>query len=113
MIFVTLGKIDIKKAPLDLGASVNILLGHLYYQYDLGKLEHTYVILQLADKPTKLLRGVLPNVIVKVDHFYYLVDLLVLDIENTCKQTHMTIILGRAFLATMMFKSIVERGTWT
>lgn len=54
LIFVTLGNINIKKALLGLGSSVNILPRHLYDQYDLGKLEHTEVILQLVDKSTKI-----------------------------------------------------------
>ncbi|KAL4564784.1 hypothetical protein LXL04_028855 [Taraxacum kok-saghyz] len=101
LIFVTLGDINIKKALLDLGASVNILPGNLFDQHDLGTLEQTDIILQLADKSTKIPRGMLSDVIVKVEDFYYPVDFLVLDTENTRKESQPTIILGRPFLATI------------
>lgn len=101
LISVTVGNINIKKALLDLGASVNILPGNLFDQHDLGTLEETDIILQLADKSTKIPRGVLSDVIVKVEDFYYPVDFLVLDTENTRKESQPTIILGRPFLATI------------
>ena len=101
LISVTLGNINVKKALLDLGASVNILPGNLFDQHDLGTLQQTDVILQLADKSTKIPRGVLSDVIVKVEDFYYPVDFLVLDTEKTLKESQPTIILGRPFLATI------------
>ncbi|KAI3749744.1 hypothetical protein L2E82_20360 [Cichorium intybus] len=100
LISVTVGNINIKKALLDLEASVNILPGNLFDQYELGNLEHTDIILQLADKSTKIPRGMLTDVIIKVDEFYYPVDFLVLDTEHTYKESQASIILGRPFLAT-------------
>ena len=101
LISVTVGDINIKKALLDLGASVNILPGNIFDQHDLGTLEQTDIILQLADKSTKIPRGIISDVIVKVEDFYYPVDFLVLDTENTRKESQPTIILGRPFLATI------------
>ncbi|XP_021991207.1 uncharacterized protein LOC110887963 [Helianthus annuus] len=88
------------RALLDLGASVSILPGSLYDQYDFGPLKQADTTVVLADLTLKLPRGILCDVIVKVDEFYYPVDFLVLDyvqIENT-KQPN--VILGRPFLAT-------------
>ena len=101
LISVTIGNVKIKKALLDLGASVNILPGNLFDEHDLGTLEKTDIILQLADKSTRIPRGVLSNVIVKVDDFYYPADFIVLDNEDTCNSSQPTIILGRPILATM------------
>ena len=57
LISVTLGNINIKKVLLDLGASVNIILGNLFDQHDFGTFEKTDIILRLADKSTKIPQG--------------------------------------------------------
>nr|KAJ0198124.1 hypothetical protein LSAT_V11C700385840 [Lactuca sativa] len=101
LISVTLGNINIKTALLDLGASVNIIPGNLFDQHDLGTLEQTDIILRLADKSTKIPRGILSDVIIKVEYFYYSVDFLVLDTESTYKESQPSIILGRPFFATI------------
>ncbi|XP_023764796.1 uncharacterized protein LOC111913311 [Lactuca sativa] len=101
LISVTLSNINIKKALLDLGASVNIIPGNLFDQHDLGTLEQTDIILRLADKSTKIPRGILSDVIIKVEDFYYPVYFLVLDTDSTYKESQPSIILGRPFLATI------------
>ncbi|KAJ0954149.1 putative nucleotidyltransferase, Ribonuclease H [Helianthus annuus] len=100
LIPIQVGEFKMSRALLDLGASVSILPGSLYDQYDFGPLKQADTTVVLADLTLKLPRGILRDVIVKVDEFYYPVDFLVLDyvqIENT-KQPN--VILGRPFLAT-------------
>ncbi|KAL7596687.1 hypothetical protein Lser_V15G29498 [Lactuca serriola] len=101
LVSVTLGNINIKKALFDLGASVNIIPGNLFDQHDLGTLEQTDIILRLADKSIKIPRGILSDVIIKVEDFYYPIDFLVPDTESTYKESQPSIILGRPFLATI------------
>ena len=49
----------------------------------------------------KIPKGIVEDVLVKVDKFYYPVDFVVLDTELVAKGTnHVPIILGRPFLAT-------------
>ena len=49
----------------------------------------------------KIPKGIVKDVLVKVDNFYYPVDFVVLDIEPMAESTHQVlIILGRPFLAT-------------
>ena len=49
----------------------------------------------------KIPKGIVEDVLVKVDKFYYLVDFVVLDIEPIASgPNHVPIILGRPFLAT-------------
>ena len=46
-------------------------------------------------------KGIVEDVLVKVDDFYYLVDFLVIDTEPMAESTHqMPIIIGRPFFAT-------------
>ncbi|KAI3811114.1 hypothetical protein L1987_20831 [Smallanthus sonchifolius] len=74
------------KALLDLGASVSILPGSLYDQYDFGPLRRANTTVVLADLTPKLPRGIARDVIVKVDQFYYPVDFLVLDYVQSEKE---------------------------
>ena len=100
-ISVKIGGTCIDKALLDLGASVNLLPYSVYKQLGLGELKPTNITLSLADRSVKIPKGIIKDVLVKVDKFYYPVDFVVLDtepIENG--PNHVPIILGRPFLAT-------------
>ncbi|WKA06915.1 hypothetical protein VitviT2T_024793 [Vitis vinifera] len=94
------GKV-VEKALLDLGASVNLLPYSVYKQLGLGELKPTSITLSLADRSVKIPRGVIEDVLVQVDNFYYPVDFVVLDTDPTVKEANsVPIILGRPFLAT-------------
>ena len=100
-ISVNIGGICIEKALLDLGASVNLLPYSMYKQLGLRELKPTNITLSLADRPVKIPKGIVEDVFVKVDKFYYPVDFLVLDTEQVAEGTNQVpIILGRPFLAT-------------
>ena len=91
----------IDKALLDLGANVNLLPYTMYKQLGLGELKPTNITLSLADRSVKIPKGIVEDVLVKVDNFYYPMDFVVLDTEPMAKSTHQVpIILGRPFLAT-------------
>ncbi|RVX02471.1 Uncharacterized protein K02A2.6 [Vitis vinifera] len=86
---------------VDLGASVNLLPYSVYKQLGLGELKPTAITLSLADRSVKIPRGVIEDVLVQVDNFYYPVDFIVLDTDPTVKEANLVpIILGRPFLAT-------------
>ena len=89
------------KALLDLGASVNLLPYSVYKQLGLGELKPTNITLSLADQSVKIPKGIVEDVLVKVDKFYYPVDFVVLDTEPIASgPNHVPIILGRPILAT-------------
>ncbi|XP_021991947.1 uncharacterized protein LOC110888746 [Helianthus annuus] len=88
------------QALLDLGAGVSILPGGLYDQYDFGPLARVETTVVLADLSHKLPRGMVQNVIVKIDEFYYPVDFLVLDYSSADPKQQQNVILGRPFLST-------------
>ncbi|RVW30662.1 hypothetical protein CK203_101250 [Vitis vinifera] len=73
----------VEKALLDLGASVNLLPYSVYKQLGLGELKPTAITLSLADRSVKIPRGVIEDVLVQVDNFYYPVDFIVLDTDPT------------------------------
>jgi hypothetical protein len=68
-----------ERALLDLGASVNLLPYSVYVQLELGELKSTSITLQLANRSVKKPRGIIEDVLIKVDKFYYPVDFIVLD----------------------------------
>ncbi|XP_031271384.1 uncharacterized protein LOC116129790 [Pistacia vera] len=69
-------------------------------EFNLGELKSTEVILQLADRSVKLPKGLIEDVLVKVEELYFSVDFLVLDMEYTSSGSMPPIILGRPFPAT-------------
>ncbi|RVW30994.1 hypothetical protein CK203_100661 [Vitis vinifera] len=91
----------VEKALLDLGASVNLLPYSVYKQLGLGELKPTSITLSLANRSVKIPRGIIEDVLVQVDNFYYPVDFVVLDTDPTVKEAnYVPIILGKSFLAT-------------
>jgi hypothetical protein len=73
----------------------------VYQQLGLGELKPTIVILQLVDQSIKKPRGIVEYVIIKVDKFFFLVDIIVLDIKPVPHPEKLIpVILERPFLAT-------------
>ncbi|RVW34657.1 Retrovirus-related Pol polyprotein from transposon 17.6 [Vitis vinifera] len=95
-ISVQIGDSFVERALLDLGASVNLLPYSIYKQLGLGELKATTITLSLADRSIKVPRGVVEDVLVQIEKFYYPVDFVVLDTKplkrvemnvfNLCKQ---------------------------
>ena len=101
IISVNIGGTCIDKVLLDLGVSVNLLPYSVYKQLGLGELKPTNITLSLPDRSVKIPKGIVEDVLVKVDKFYYPVDFVVLDTEPIANgPNHVPIILGRPFLAT-------------
>ena len=68
-ISVNIGGTCVDKALLDLGASVNLLPYSVYKQLGLGELKPTTITLYLADRFMKIPKGIVEDVLVKVDKF--------------------------------------------
>ena len=98
---VNIGGSCIEKALLDLGASVNLMPHSVYKQLGLGELEPTTITLSLADRSVKIPKGIVEDVLVKINNFYYPVDFVILDTAPSSNEpNHVPILLGRPFLAT-------------
>jgi hypothetical protein len=84
-----------------LGTGVNLLPYSVYLQLNLGELKPTKVILQLADRSVKQPRGIIEDVIIQVDKFYFPMDFIALNTKLVPNPDKMIlVILGRSFLAT-------------
>ncbi|XP_062074984.1 uncharacterized protein LOC133778991 [Humulus lupulus] len=103
----TIGNVVFEKALCDLGISVNLMPLSIYQKLKLGEARPTTIILQMVDRSVKHPRGIIEDVLVKVDKFIFHADFIILDIEE---DTNIPIILGRPFLATGRALIDVQKG---
>ena len=66
-------------ALLDLGASVNLISFSVYQKLGLGDLKPSSVTLQLANHSIREPRGIVEDVLVKIEQYYYPFHFIVLD----------------------------------
>nr|XP_023876781.1 uncharacterized protein LOC111989228 [Quercus suber] len=103
----TKGKSYFDRALCDLGASINPMPLSFFRKLGLGEVKPTTISLQLADRSIKYPRGVIENVLVKVDKFIFSVDFIVLDINE---DEEIPLILDRPFLAMGRTLIDVQQG---
>jgi len=101
----SIGEVTVGKVLIDLGASINLM--PLSMCRRLGELEiiPTRMTLQLADRSITRPYGVIEDMLVRVKHFIFPTDFVVMDI---CEGNGIPIILGRPFMLTM--SCIVDMG---
>ncbi|CAM9000390.1 unnamed protein product [Rhodiola kirilowii] len=105
---IKIGDICINDALCDLGASISLMPYSLCSKLDMGTLTPTSISLRLADRSSRIPKGILEDVPIKVGNFYIPVDFFVLEMEEE-KET--PIILGRPFLATAGAVIDVRQGS--
>ncbi|CAL8988211.1 unnamed protein product [Prunus brigantina] len=99
---------------LDLGASINLMPYHVYEKLNLGELQATSVSIQLADRTIRYPKGILEDVLVKVEELILPADFLVLEMEEApIHDNQLPLILGRPFMATAGAIIDVKKGTLT
>ncbi|XP_068317146.1 uncharacterized protein [Pyrus communis] len=103
-----IGDFKFNKAFLDLGSSVNLMPFSIYAQLGIGELRRTSISLQLADQSVTSPKGLVEDVLIKVDQFILPADFLVLDMKE---DLNIPILHGRPFLATAGALIDVKEGT--
>ncbi|XP_006603164.1 uncharacterized protein [Glycine max] len=101
----TIGKEAVNEALNDLGASINLMPLSMYRRIGNLKIYPTKMTLQLADRSITRPYGVVEDVLVKVCHFTFPVDFVIMDIEE---DTDIPLILGRPFMLTT--NCVVDMG---
>ncbi|XP_073057270.1 uncharacterized protein [Primulina eburnea] len=96
---------------LDLGTSINVMPDSVYNYLELGLLTEIGIVIQLADRSTIYPRGVIEDVLVKVENLVFPVDFYVLDMKND--DLNSQIFLGSTFLKTSESIINVNSGTLT
>ena len=79
----------------------------MFERLNIGEEKPTTIMLQMADRFYKYSRGMIQNVLVKVDKFLCPTDFFSLDMEEDYT---VPIILGRPFLATRKTQINVQEG---
>ncbi|PKI42333.1 hypothetical protein CRG98_037278 [Punica granatum] len=106
----TIGNFHFEKVLIDSGASINLMHLSIFRKLGLGECKETHITLQLADKSIKYPKGIVKNVLVKVEKFIFPVDFIVLEMEE---DREVSMILGRSFLVTGKALIDVEQGVDT
>ena len=94
-ILCTIGDSTFDKALCDLGASINLMSVLVLRNLRLGEVKPTTIALQMAERSLTFPRGIIEDVLVKVNKFIFPMDFVVLDMEE---KREILLILGRPFL---------------
>ncbi|GJY58115.1 reverse transcriptase domain-containing protein, partial [Tanacetum coccineum] len=94
----------IDNALADLGASISLMSYTMYEKLGLGEPKPTRMSLELADRSIQYPRGIVENVLIKVEKFVLPIDFVILDMPENSR---IPIILGRPFLATA--RAMIDR----
>ena len=105
-----IGKYEFKKALCDSSASINLMPLSVVQRLSLRELAPTTITLQMADKSMAQPEGVLEDVLVKVGKFIFLVDFVIMKMEE---DTQVPLLQGRPFLATGAALIDVQKGELT
>ncbi|XP_076940652.1 uncharacterized protein LOC143609885 [Bidens hawaiensis] len=92
-----IGDLFVSNALADLGASINLMPYAVFSKLGLGEPKPTHMSIQLDDRSVKYPRGIVENMLVKIDKFVFPVDFVILDMDE---DKSVPLILGRPFLAT-------------
>ncbi|XP_070015523.1 uncharacterized protein [Nicotiana sylvestris] len=106
-ILCTMGGVYFEKALCDSGASINLMSFSIFKKLDLGEIKDTSVSLQFVDQSTRKPKGIIENVLVRVDKFVFPVDFIVLEMKEFPNESKN---LGRPFLATRRAIIDVHQG---
>ncbi|XP_012487904.1 uncharacterized protein LOC105801119 [Gossypium raimondii] len=101
-----IGSLNIDNALADLGDNINDMRYKMFKQVGLGKPKHIRTSIQLADRTIRYRRGIIDDVLVKINKFIFLVDFVVFDMD---KDSDVPLILGQPFLATA--RTIIDVST--
>ncbi|WJX86519.1 hypothetical protein P8452_68820 [Trifolium repens] len=94
---VTIGNVNVGKALIDLGSSINLIPLSVTERIGGLDIRRTKMTLQLADKSITRPSGIAEDVLVRVDKFMFPIDFVVMDIEEA---DDVPLILGRYFIKT-------------
>lgn len=90
----TIGNMSFNKCLCDFGASVNFMPLSVYTQLGLPAPKQINISLQLEDRSVTYSRGIVEDILVKVDKFIFPADFIILDYEE---EKNITIILESIF----------------
>ncbi|XP_071929610.1 uncharacterized protein [Coffea arabica] len=93
-----IGNTVIRRAMLDLGASINVMPKSIYAYLKLSPLKETEIIIQLADRTNAYPDGLVEDVLVKVNDLVFSTDFYVFDMDDDHSPDPSPLLLGRPFM---------------
>ncbi|GJS32791.1 hypothetical protein Tco_0531173 [Tanacetum coccineum] len=93
----SIGRLDFNNALADLGSSISIMPFSMYKCLGIGKLETIKMNIELADNSKCIPKGIVRNLLIKIDKFILPIDFIILDVLEDFR---MPVILGRPLLVT-------------
>ena len=105
-----IGNHEFGRSLYDSGASINLIPLSVARILSLGELTPTNLTLQMADISIVKPEGIIEDVLVKVGKFIFLVDFVVINMEE---DKHVPLLLGRPFLAIGAALINVKKGELT
>ncbi|GJT79336.1 homeodomain-like protein [Tanacetum coccineum] len=93
----TISNTTVSNALANLGSSISVMPFSMFECLGLGNPKPIRMVIEIADRSMQSPKGIVENVLVKIDKFIFLVDSVILDIVEDDK---VPIILGRPMLAT-------------
>lgn len=69
------------KALYNLGASINLMSFYVFQKLGINEVKPTIISLQLANLSMKHPKGIVEDMLVKVDKFIFSIDFIVLDMK--------------------------------
>ncbi|GJU32541.1 zinc knuckle CX2CX4HX4C containing protein [Tanacetum coccineum] len=108
ILLCSIGKLDFKNGLADLGAGISIMPFSMYKRLGIGKLEPINMLIEMADNTKCTPKGIVKNLLIKIDKFIFPVDFVILDMVEDIR---MPIILGRPLLATTHAQVDIFRKT--
>ncbi|GKE69809.1 zinc knuckle CX2CX4HX4C containing protein, partial [Tanacetum coccineum] len=100
--------LDFNNDLVDLGASISIMPFSMFKRLGIGKLELINMVIEMADDTQCIPKGIVKNLVIKIDKFILPIDFVILDMTEDFK---MPVILGRSLLATAHAKIDIFRKT--
>ncbi|GJT66698.1 hypothetical protein Tco_1018178 [Tanacetum coccineum] len=102
-------RLDFNNALADLGASISVMPLSMYKSLGIGKLEPINMVIEMADNTKCTPKGIVENLLIKIDKFIFPVDFVILDMVEDLR---MPINLGRPLLATAHTKESYEEAVY-
>ncbi|XP_027119201.2 uncharacterized protein [Coffea arabica] len=99
-----IGNTVIRRAMLDLGASINVMPKSIYTSLKLDLLKETGIIIQLANRTNAYPDGLVEDVLVKVNDLVFPADFYVFDMDDDHSPDPSPLLLGRPFMSTAQTK---------
>ena len=87
----SIGNVSVGKTLIDIGASINLMFVSMCLRIGNLRIAPTKMTLQLADRSITKPYGVIEDVLVKVHQFTFLMDFVIVDIEE---DSNIPLILG-------------------